>query len=98
MNQPYIYLCHLSLDTYFWLHKEDPSPCCMQAFSSYSEQRLHFIVLQGILIMVASLVAVLGIWITGSVAVVHGFGCSTACGIFSDRGLNPCPLHWQMDS
>ena len=28
---------------------------------------------------------------------VHGFSCSAACGIFPDRGLNPCLLHWQAD-
>ena len=34
----------------------------------------------------------------GSVVVAHGPGCSAACGIFPDQGLNPCPLHWQADS
>ena len=34
----------------------------------------------------------------GSVIVVHGPSCSTACGIFPDQGSNPCPLHWQADS
>ena len=24
--------------------------------------------------------------------------CSAACGIFPDRGSNPCPLNWQADS
>ena len=43
------------------------------------------------------------LWITGSrragsVIVAHGPSCSVACGIFPDRGLNPCPLHWQADS
>ena len=28
----------------------------------------------------------------------HGLSCSVACGIFLDQGLNPCPLHWQMDA
>ena len=27
----------------------------------------------------------------GSVIVVHGLSCSEACGIFPDRGSNPCP-------
>ena len=27
----------------------------------------------------------------GSVVVVHGLSCSTACGIFPDQGLNWCP-------
>ena len=35
---------------------------------------------------------------TGSVVVAHGLSCSTACGIFPDQGLNPCPLHWQANS
>ena len=59
-----------------------------------------------------SLVAVCGfplwwlllLWVTGcrahvgSVVEVHGLSCSSACGIFSKQGLNPCPLHWQADS
>ena len=28
----------------------------------------------------------------------HGLSCSAACGIFLGQGLNPCPLHWQVDS
>ena len=28
----------------------------------------------------------------------HGFSCSMACGIFWDRGVNLCLLHWQLDS
>ena len=28
----------------------------------------------------------------------HRLSCSAACGIFSDQGSNPCPLHWQADS
>ena len=24
--------------------------------------------------------------------------CSVACGVCLDQGLNPCPLHWQVDS
>ena len=39
----------------------------------------------------------LGSRATSSVAVSHGLCCSTACGIFPDQGLNPCPLHWQAD-
>ena len=34
----------------------------------------------------------------GSVIVAHGPSRSVACGIFPDRGTNPCPLHWQADS
>ena len=28
----------------------------------------------------------------------HRLSCPTACRIFPDQGLNPCPLHWQVDS
>nr|XP_060151903.1 WD repeat-containing protein 41 isoform X5 [Globicephala melas] len=34
----------------------------------------------------------------GSAAMVHGPSHSAACGIFPDRGTNPCPLHQQADS
>ena len=33
-----------------------------------------------------------------SVLVGYGLSCSTVCGIFLDQGLDPCLLHWQMDS
>ena len=33
-----------------------------------------------------------------SVGVVHGLSCTAACGIFPDKGSNPCRLHWQADS
>ena len=28
----------------------------------------------------------------------HRLSCFSACGIFPDQGLNPHPLHWQVDS
>ena len=34
----------------------------------------------------------------GSVVTTLGLSCPTACGIFLDQGLNPCPLHRQADS
>ena len=34
----------------------------------------------------------------GSVAVVPGLRCSTACRIFPDQVSNMCLLHWQADS
>ena len=33
-----------------------------------------------------------------SVAVAHRLSCSMSRGIFLDQGLNPCLLHWQIDS
>ena len=35
---------------------------------------------------------------TGSTVMAHGCSRSVACGIFHDQGLNPCLLHWQVDS
>ena len=34
----------------------------------------------------------------GSVVVAHGLGCSEACGIFLEQGLNPPPVRRQADS
>ena len=52
-----------------------------------------------LLIAVASLVAehrLLGA--RASVVAAHRLSCSLSCRIFPDTGLNPCPLHWQLDS
>ena len=38
------------------------------------------------------------LWCPSSIAVMHGLSCSVACGLFLDRGSNPCLLHWQADS
>ena len=35
---------------------------------------------------------------SSSLLVACGLSCSEACGISPDRELNPCPLHWQVDS
>ena len=35
---------------------------------------------------------------TGSVVMALRLTHSRACGIFPDQGLNPCLLHWQVDS
>ena len=71
--------------------------------------RTTLAVVRGFLLAVASLVSehrlwgawasgvvALGLWNTGSGAVVHGLSCSAACGIFLDQGSNPCPLHWHL--
>ena len=46
----------------------------------------------------ASVVVAHGLQSTISVVVAHGLSCSVACGIFPNQGLNPCSLHWQVDS
>ena len=72
--------------------------CCMQAFSSGGEQRLLFPAVCGLLIIVAFLVAEHGLQRTGSVAMMHGFSCPMAYGIFLDQESNLCLLHWQANS
>ena len=48
--------------------------------------------------LTGSVVVARGLQSAGSVVVAHRLSCSTACGIFPDQGLNPCPLHLQADS
>ena len=62
--------------------------CCTQAFSSCGEWGLLFVAVHGLLRAHGA----------GSVVVVNGLICSSACGIFPDQDSNPCPLHWQADS
>ena len=38
------------------------------------------------------------LWSMGSVVVEHGLSCPMASGVFMEQGLNPCLLHWQVDS
>jgi len=78
----------------------------MWAFSSCDERGLLCVAVSGLLIVVASLLQSTGfrahglqeLQHKGLVVVAHGLSCSVACGIFSDQGLNPCPLDWQADS
>ena len=42
--------------------------------------------------------AACGLWRVGSVVEAHRLNCSLVRGIFPDKELNPCPLHWQVDS
>ena len=86
--------------------------CCCMAVSLVSvSRRGSLVVVRGLLIVVASLVAELwllggqtsvvvfpGLWSTGLILVAHGLSCSLACGIFPDQGLNLCLLHWQADA
>ena len=51
------------------------------------------VVVCGLLIAVASLVASHRLCTWASVIVMHGLSCPMECGIFLDQGLNPCPLH-----
>ena len=81
---------------------------CSWAFSSRSEQRLLFIAQASYCSSFScceaqalgtrpSVATAGGLQSAGSV-VTHGLSCFTACGIFMDQRLNPCPQHWHADS
>ena len=71
---------------------------CTRAFSSCSKQGLLTSRVRGLLITVASLVAVWALECVGSVGVTLRLRWPTPCGVFPHQGVNPCPLHWQVDS
>ena len=85
---------------------------CARAFSSCGERGPFFIAVRGPLTSEGHsssrcaglslsrplLLRSTGSRRAGSAIVAHGLNCSAACGIFSDQGSNPCPLHWQADS
>ena len=48
--------------------------------------------------LLGSVVAAGRLWSMGLVLVARGLSCSAACGIVSNRGSNPCPLHSQVAS
>ena len=57
-----------------------------------------FFAVRGPLTVVASPVAEHRLRTRRLSAMAHGPSRSAACGIFPDRGTNPCPLHRQGDS
>ena len=66
--------------------------CCMWAFSSCGEWRVHSTVHSSAGFSVRWLL----LWSTGSRA--RRFSCLAVGGIFQDQGSNLCPLHQQVDS
>ena len=72
----------------------------MHELSLVAESRDYFlVVVRGLLIGVASLVAEHWLWdVWASVAGALGFSCPKAYGIFLAQGSNLCPLHWQVNS
>ena len=72
---------------------------CARAFSSCGKWGPLFIAVRGPLtISRPLLLRSTGSRRAGSAIAAHGPSRSVACGIFPDRGSNPCPLHWQADS
>ena len=84
--------------SFLWLHRA----------TSFSEQAFALVSVSRLLVAVVSLVMEHGpggsgvtasrLWSTSSTGVAHGLSFSKACGIFPDRGSNPCLLHWQAGS
>ena len=72
--------------------------CCEGSFPAVVSRGYSLVEMCRLLTAVASLVAVPGLWSTGSAVVGHGFNCSATCGIFPDQGSNLCLLHWQVVS
>ena len=60
--------------------------CCCADFSLVAASKdCSLAVVRGLLVAAVSLVAEHELWSTGSVAAVHRFSCSVACGIFRTR-------------
>ena len=70
--------------------------CCTQAFLylrwARASHGLQYLMHMG------SVVATVGLWRTGLIAVAHGLSCSWTCWIFLDQGSDLHLLHWQADS
>ena len=84
------FMCLLLLLSHF------PSSCCWWGllFLQCMDFSLCWLLVPG-----ASLVMKRRLYSTrASIIMMHGLSCSAACEIFLDQGLNPCPLHWQVDS
>ena len=63
-----------------------------------ASQGCSLVAVPRLLIVVSSLVVEHGLYSAGSAVVVHRLSCPAVRGIFLERGLNLCPLHWQVDS
>ena len=59
-----------------------------------ASRRYSLVGVCGLLIAVASSCRARALGVPGS----HGLSCSPAPGIFPDQGLNPYPLHWEVNS
>ena len=93
----YHFILHLFV--YFWLCRVF---IAMLGFSLVAASGgLLFLAVCGLLIAVgfsSSVVAAQGLQSTVPVVMADGLVCLVAYGIFPNRGLNLCPLHWQVDS
>ena len=73
--------------------------CCAGFSLVVASRGCSLVLVCRLLIAVAFLFAEHGLQgAPASVVVAHRLSCSVACGIFPDRGSNPCLLHWQVYS
>ena len=77
--------------------------CCVQAFSSLVSGGCSLVGVPGfslwwLLLLQSTGCRVHRLQQTQHGVVVRGLSCPIAYGTFWDQGLNPCPLHWQVDS
>ena len=113
-------LMHTHTHTHTHIHALASTPALIVLFLSWLHQVLvavhelplavasrdySFIVMQGLLVVVASLVEhrpqahrLQELRCMASVVVAHGLSCSEAHGNFLDQESNLCPLHWQSNS
>ena len=95
-KRPIFFLINLFVFIYFWLRWVFVAVCGLSlaaASGGYSSLRCTGFSLRWFLLLQS-----IGSMRAGSVVVAHGLSYSMACGIFPDRGSNPCSLHWQADS
>ena len=100
MSSGILYFSFLIVKMYFFLAALGVR-CCMGFALVAASGGYSHVAVCGPLTADASLVAEHGLRSTGSVGVVNGLSCSTACRIFPDQGSNLhllCLLHWQADS
>ena len=85
------------LNNFIYLFLARPG-CCTGFLSPVVSGGAVILVVRGLLIEVASLVAGPGLSSSATVVVAPGLSCSAACGNLLDQGSNPCFLHWQAGS
>ena len=78
--------CFQFLRLFLYLFLSVLGLCCCADFSLVAASKdCSLAVVRGLLVAAISLVAEHELWSTGSVAAVHRFSCSVACGIFRTR-------------
>ena len=76
-----------------WVFTAVQGPSLVVARGGYS-----LVVVHGLIVMGG--ISCCRAWVlqhADSLVVMHGLSCPAACGLFPDEGLNPCPLHCQVD-